>query len=147
MNKTTKTAGAGVAALAMVALSAGAASAESTLIKVGKYGALSASHNVAFIKLKLTCSPDTTYAEADLTLTQVTHGTVQTQDAMVTLTNALECSGNEEVVFIPVRRKTGGFAWVKGAARVSDVNFNTEDPGDDNANNHSHLSGRTVYLR
>ena len=96
MNKTIKTAGAGVAALAMVALSAGAASAESTLIKIGKYGELSATHNIAWIKLKVTCSPDTTSAEADLYLTQVTHGTVQTQEAAVSFYNSVECSGNEE---------------------------------------------------
>jgi len=129
----------------MVALSAGAASAESTLIKVGKYGALSSTHNIAWIKLKVTCSPDTTFAAADLDLTQVTHGTVQTTyDASVTLSNSVECSGDEEVVFIPVRRPTGGFKWVKGAARVSDVNFYTSDPSGDFSD---HLSGRTVYLR
>lgn len=144
MNKTTKTAGAGVAALAMVALTAGAASAESTLIKIGKYGELSSTHNIAYIKLRVTCSPDTTSAEADLYLTQVTHGTVQTQEAAVSFYNSVECSGNEEWVWIPVRRPTGGYKWVKGAARVSDVNIVTEDPSGDF---YSHLDGRTVHLR
>jgi hypothetical protein len=144
MHKITKTMGAGVASLALVALTATSANAESTLIKIGKYGQLSATQKVAFIKIKLTCSEDTTSIAADLTLTQVTAGTVQTAYAAVSLYNAVECSGSEEVAYLPVRRPTGGFKWLPGTARVSDVNLYTEDPSGDFS---SHLDGRTVTLR
>jgi hypothetical protein len=143
MNKTTKTVGAGIATVATIALTATSASANGTLIKVGKYGALSATHNVAYIKLKLTCSPDTTFAQVDFDLHQVTAGGPQDQHVDVSLTNSIECTGNEEAVWISVRRPTGGFKWVKGAARVSDVDFYTDAPEP----THSHLDGRTVYLR
>ena len=144
MHKTTKTVGAGVAALATVALTATSASADNSIIKIGKYGELSASHKIAWIKTKVTCSEDTTSAQLTATLTQVTHGSVQSNTGQVTSLNAFECSGEEEVIYVPVRRPTGGFAWVKGAARASNFTFTTADPSGTFTDT---AKGRTIYLR
>lgn len=144
MHKTTKTVGAGVAALATVALTATSASADNSIIKIGKYGELSASHKIAWIKTKVTCSEDTTSALLSATLTQVTHGSVQTNTGTVASLNAFECSGDEEVIYVPVRRPTGGFAWVKGAARASNFQFVTQDPSGTFTDV---AKGRTIYLR
>ena len=147
MHKTTKTVGAGVATLATIALTAGAASAASTsdIIKIGKYGELSASHKIAWVKVKVICTEDTVSAEASASLSQVTHGSLQSNTGTVSADNAFECSGDEEVVYIPVRRPTNGFKWVKGAARVNYVTFETWGP--DGANEFNELGGRTIHLR
>lgn len=154
MHTITKTAGTGVATLALVAVPAstalattdgGSTSNGSTIIKIGKFGQLSRTHNIAWIKVKVTCSPDVTDAVLKGTLLQVTHGNAQENTGVLAAFNAFECSGNEEWVFLPIRRPTGGFKWVTGAARVFDLDFATEDPG--NGWTHDEASGRTVYLR
>ena len=144
MHKTTKTVGAGVAALATVALTAGAANADNSIIKIGKYGELSASHKIAWVKTKVICSEDTTSAALSVTLTQVTHGSVQTNTGLVAALNAFECSGEEEVIYVPVRRPTGGYKWVMGAARASNFQFVTQDPSGTFTDT---AKGRTIYLR
>ncbi len=154
MHTIMKTAGTGVASLAMVAVPAGTALAHtdggstsngSTIIKIGKYGMLSKSHNIAWIKVKVTCSPDVTDARLEGTLAQVTKGNAQENTGVLAAYNAFECSGNPEWVYLPVRRPTGGFHWVKGRARVFDFTFATEDPG--NGWTYDRASGRTVHLR
>lgn len=144
MNKTTKTVGAGVATLATIALTATSASADNSIVKIKKYGELSASHKIAWVGVKVTCSEDTTSAQLTATLTQVTHGSVQSNTGQVTSINAFECTGEEELVYVPVRRPTGGFAWVKGAARASNVSFITQDPSGTFTDT---AKGRTIYLR
>lgn len=144
MNKTTKTVGAGVATIATIALTATSASADNSIVKIKKYGELSASHRIAWIGVKVTCSEDTTSAQLTATLTQVTHGSVQSNTGQVTSINAFECTGEEELVYVPVRRPTGGFAWVKGAARASNVSFITQDPSGTFTDT---AKGRTIYLR
>ena len=144
MNKTTKTVGAGVAALATVALTAGSAAADNAIVKIGKYGELSSTHKIAWVKTKIICSEDTTSAAMQVTLTQVTHGSVQTATGTVAALNAFECSGEEEVLYVPVRRPTGGYKWVKGAARASNLIFVTQDPSGTFTDT---AKGRTIYLR
>jgi hypothetical protein len=144
MHTILKTLGVGAASVALVAGSTGAANADSTLIKIGKYGQLSAHHKVAFIKLKLTCSPDTTDAEVSLSLSQVTSGSAQTAYSTVSFYNAVECTSREEAVWIPVRRNAGDFNWIPGKARVGHVELTTTDPQGDH---YSDLHGRTVTLR
>jgi hypothetical protein len=157
MHTITKAVASGATSLALVALPAGSALAHtdggdgggslngSTIIKIGKYGQLSKTHNIAWIKVKVTCSPDVTDAVLEGTLFQVTHGNAQFNTGTLAAFNAFECNGREEWVWLPIRRPTGGFAWVKGAARVYDLDFATEDP--ENGWTHDHASGRTVYLR
>lgn len=159
MHTMTKAVASGATSLALVALPAGSALAHSnggdegdggtsngsTIIKIGKHGQLSRTHNIAWIKIKVTCSPDVEDAFLKGTLAQVTHGNAQFNTATVAAFNAFECNGREEWVWLPVRRPTGGFAWVRGHARVFDVVFATEDPG--NGWTYDHISGRTVTLR
>ena len=145
MHKTTKTVGAGVAALATVALTAGAANADNSIIKIGKYGELSASHKIAWIKTKVDLLRGHHQCPLQATLTQVTHGSVQTEHRRRSSSlNAFECSGEEEVIYVPVRRPTGGYKWVKGAARASDFVFITQDPS---GTFQDVAKGRTIYLR
>jgi hypothetical protein len=144
MHKITKTLGAGVATLATVAATAGTATADSTIIKIGKNGDLSASHKIAWVRAKVTCSEDTTDALLKARLAQVTVGGFQSAWGLVASIGAFECSGDEETVYVPVRRPTGGFKWEKGRARVSDLVFATRDPSDEFWD---HASGRTIRLR
>jgi hypothetical protein len=145
MHKITKTAGAGVAAMAMVALTAGTASAESTIVKIGKNGDLSASHKIAWVRAKVTCSEDVTDAYLQATLYQVTVGNAQVATGSVESIGAFECSGREEVVYVPVRRPVGGFKWEEGRARVQCLIFETWDPG--NGYDYDKAKGRTINLR
>jgi hypothetical protein len=144
MHKLTKTLGAGVATLACVAATAGTATASSTIIKVGKHGELSASHKIAWVRAKVVCTEDTTSAILSARLTQVTVGGFQSARGTVASLGAFECAGNEEVVYVPVRRPTGGFKWEKGTARVSRLVFATEDPTGDFWDI---IKGRTIHLR
>ena len=156
MHTITKVAASGATALALAATPAGSALAHtdggdsgtsngSTIIKIGHFGELSKSHRLAFIKIKVTCSPDVTDARLEGTLAQVTAGNAQVNTGVVAAYNAFECRGRGEWVWLPVRRPTGGFNWVKGRARVFDVVFATEDPA--NGWTYDHASGRTVILR
>ncbi|NYD42494.1 hypothetical protein [Nocardioides panaciterrulae] len=156
MHTITKAIASGATSLTLVALPAGSALAHtddggggtsngSTIIKIAKHGLLSKSRNIAWIKVKVTCSPDVTDARLEGTLAQVTHGNAQENTGVLAAYNAFECNGNEEWVYLPVRRPTGGFHWVKGAARVFDFVFATEDPA--NGWTYDHASGRTIYLR
>ena len=154
MNTITKAAATGVTSLALAAMPAGATVAHadggftsngSTLIKVGHYGMLSSSHKLAFIKFKVTCSPDVTDAKLSATLVQVTGGNVQANTGVLAAYNAFECDGTGEWVWLSIRRPTGGFNWVKGKARVFHATFATEDP--ENGWTTSTVPGRTVILR
>ena len=144
MHRMTKTMGVGVATLTTVALTAGTATASSTIIKIGKNADLSASHKIAWVRAKVTCSEDTTSALLSARLTQVTVGGFQSARGTVASLDAFECSGDEERVYVPVRRPTGGFKWEKGAARVSRLVFATEDPS---GTFWDIIKGRTIYLR
>lgn len=123
---------------------AGAASAQSNLVSVGKYANRSASHVRVFVRVWVTCSPDTTSATLTGTLTQVTSGGTQTNTGTRIGIDTFECNGEEERVRLAVRRPTGGFLWRAGAARVSDVCFTTEDPS---GTYEDRLSGRTITVR
>lgn len=121
-----------------------AAQADSTIVKIKKRGHLSDSYKIAYVKGTVTCSEDTTSARLTATLTQVTVGGTQTQTAQVTHINAFECDGEEETVWLAMRRPTGGFKWEKGKARVTDFVFETQDPSGTYSDS---ASGRTVRLR
>lgn len=130
--------------MAGLTLSALPAQADSTIVTIKKKGHLSSSHKIATVKAKVTCSEDTTSARLTATLAQVTVGGAQTQTAQITALNAFECNGEEETVYLHMRRPTGGFKWEKGKARVIDFEFITQDPSGTYTDTHR---GRTVRLR
>ncbi|WP_341229770.1 hypothetical protein [Nocardioides salarius] len=119
------------------------ANADNAIIQINKKGDRSASAKIAYVAVWVTCSEDTTSAELVATLTQVTSGGTQTATASVTSLSAFECSGEEELFLMPVRRPTGGFKWVKGKARVTDFHFTTADPSGVYTDT---AKGRTVKL-
>ncbi len=121
-----------------------AAQADSTIVTIKKKGHLSNTHKIAWVKAKVTCSEDTTSARLTATLQQVTVGGAQQQTAQITGVNAFECSGEEETVYLSMRRPTGGFKWEKGKARVVDFVFETADPSGNYRDVHR---GRTIRLR
>lgn len=121
-----------------------AAQADSTIVTIKKRGHLSDSHKIAWVKAKVTCSEDTTSARLTATLQQVTVGGAQTQTAQVTALNAFECNGEEETIYLSMRRPTGGYKWEKGKARVVDFEFVTQDPSGTYSDTHH---GRTIRLR
>jgi hypothetical protein len=123
---------------------AGAASAESNLVHIGKKADRSASHVRVFVRVRVECSPDTTDATLTGTLTQVTNGGTQSNTGTVVGVSSFECTGAEERVLLPVRRPTGGFNWRHGDARVSDVCFTTTDP---TGTYSDQLSGRTITVK
>ncbi|MEP7737897.1 hypothetical protein ABKW28_09620 [Nocardioides sp. 31GB23] len=130
--------------MAGLTLSAMPAQADSTIVKIKKRAHLSDSSKIAYVKATVTCSEDTTSARLTATLTQVTVGGTQTQTAQVSHFNAFECDGEEETVWIAMRRPTGGFKWEAGKARVTDFVFETADP----SGHYSDVAkGRTVRLR
>ncbi|MGZ6794749.1 MAG: hypothetical protein ACXVEU_03760 [Nocardioidaceae bacterium] len=133
---------AGVTALVSVGMTT-AAFGESNIISIKKFAHLSASHRIVFVGARVVCSPDTTSADLSVTLTEVTHGNVQSNTGEVANLNSFECSGNTETVLIPVRRPSGGFNWVRGKARASDLYFTTDDPSGTFTD---HASGRTVTV-
>lgn len=121
-----------------------AAQADNSIIHIGKYGDRSASHRIAYVKTTVTCSEDTVDARLTATLTQVTSGGTQVATGQVTSLGAFECSGEEEIVWLPVRRPTGGFKWVAGSARVSNFEFVTTDPSGTFTDT---AKGRTIMVR
>jgi len=157
MHTITKAVATGATSLALIGLPTGSALASdggggstytsngSTIIKIGKYGTLSRTHNLAWVNVKVTCSPDVSDASLTATLAQVTNGNAQVSTGTVAAFNAFECNGREEWVSVPIRRPLGGFKWVKGKARVFDVCFATYDPGNGWTNDFA--SGRTITLR
>lgn len=122
---------------------AGAASAESNLVHIGKKAVRSDSHLRVFVRVRVECSPDTTDAYLSGDLTQVTAGGTQSNTGTVASMSAFECTGEEERVLLPVRRPTGGFNWRVGDARVSNVCFTTTDP---TGTYSDQLSGRTISV-
>ena len=156
MQRILKTAAATGASLALVAVGSGSAMAsdghdghvfvseQSNIIKIGKYGELSKSHKIAWVRIKVVCSEDVTSAILAADLTQVVAGAVQRSTGVVASIDAFECSGEEEIVYVPVRRPTDGFKWVKGTARVNEVRFDTWSP---TAYDENELAGRTITLR
>lgn len=123
---------------------AGAASAESNLVHIGKKADRSASHLRVFVRVRVECSEDTTSATLSGALTQVTSGGTQTNYGAVSGLNSFECTGEEERVLLPIRRPPGGFDWRSGDARVSDVCFTTEDSS---GTFEDRLSGRTIWVK
>jgi hypothetical protein len=128
----------------LVLVGAGVAHADNTAISIGKNATRSASHRIVFVKTTVTCSEDTTDAALQVSVTQTTPGGTQTGTGTVVSLGAFECSGDEEIVMVPVRRPTGGFAWQAGAARASNLTFVTQDPSGVFT---STLSGRTINVR
>ena len=120
------------------------ANADNSIIKIGKKGQLSSSQKIAYVKAKVVCSEDTTSAAFEVTLTQVTSGGTQTATSTVYAWNAFECTGEEEKFWVPVRRPTGGYKWVTGAARVTDLRFYSEDPS---GGFHDTAKGRTIKIK
>lgn len=131
------------AAAALTLGLAGAASAQSNLVHIGKHADRSSSHLRVFVRVRVTCSQDTTSAFLSGELTQVTNGGTQTNNGFVAGVNSFECNGSEERVLLPIRIPTGGYNWRAGAARVSNVCFTTEDPSGSYSDT---LSGRTIIV-
>ena len=121
----------------------GPAMADNSVISIAKTGTMSATHKIAYLRMVVTCSEDTTSGYISGTLTQVTSGGTQTATSAVSALNAVECTGEEERVTLPVRRPTGGFKWVKGSARASNLYFETTDPSGTYKDS---IKGRTVTL-
>jgi len=140
-----KAAGAGLISVAGVAAMAIPAHADSTIIQVNKTDTRSATHRIVNVGVWVTCSDDTTSASLSATVTQVTAGGTQTASGALISLGAFECTGDEELVFVPVRRPTGGFNWVAGSARVSNVVFVTDDPNP--GVNIDIAKGRTVTVK
>lgn len=125
--------------------SAGAAHADNTAISIEKNATRSASHKIMFVKATVVCSEDTTSAwlSANVQQTNPAGGTQYASSAVLSL-GAFECTGDEELVTIPVRRPTGGYAWQRGTAAVRNVVFKTWDPS---GHYFSYLKARTVNVR
>jgi hypothetical protein len=119
---------AAVGAAAIGLVTAIPANADNAIIAIGKNATRSATSKIVYVRATVTCSEDTTDAYLSGTVTQVTHGSVQSATGYVAGINAFECSGEEETVWLPVRRPTGGYKWVAGSARVSNLSFTTTDP-------------------
>lgn len=145
MHTSVKAALAGVASLGAVAAFALPAQASSTVDQINKGATRSASHRIVYVKATVTCSEDTTSAALSVTVSQVTSGGLQVATGTVASLGAFECSGEEEVVMVPVRRPTGGFAWVKGSARASFLTFITDDPNP--GINIDVAKGRTINVK
>jgi hypothetical protein len=105
------------------------AHADNTAVSIEKTATRSASGLIMNVKATVVCSPDTTSAFVSATVSQTnTAGGTQTATSKVVSLGAIECSGNEELITIPVRRPTGGYNWQKGTAAVKNVVFRTWDP-------------------
>ncbi|MGZ4472396.1 MAG: hypothetical protein ACXVXM_10575 [Nocardioidaceae bacterium] len=137
---------AAVAAAALAAsfgVASAAQAADTTIIRLGATGNLSATHNIVRVHARVTCSPDTTDAHLSGTLTEVTHGNVQKASAAADVYNGVECTGDPEWVTLAIRRPTGGFKWDRGPARLSDVTFSTTDPS---GSDQDFAKGRTIKV-
>ncbi len=81
------------------------------------------------VRATVVCSPDTTSASVSATVQQVNAaGGIQSATSGVVSLNAVECTGDEQIIMIPVRRPTGGYNWKAGTASVKNVVFRTWDP-------------------
>lgn len=145
MHMSVKAALAGVASIGAVATFAVPAHASSTIDQINKGATRSASHRIVYVNATVSCSEDTTSAALSVTVSQVTSGGLQIATGTVASLGAFECSGEEEVVQVPVRRPTGGFAWVKGSARASNLVFITDDPNP--GINIDVAKGRTINVK
>jgi hypothetical protein len=131
--------------LGLVGVTAPAAMADNTLVQVNKTATRSATHVRLFVNVTVACSPDTFNAVLSLQASQVNSaGGVQTATGTVASLGAFECSGEEEVVQVPVRKPIGGFNWHAGTAAIRNVAFVTQDPSGVFA---SFLKGRTVIVK
>ena len=141
--KTTKILMTAAASGTMVLGMMGPALADNAIINIGRNGTLSSTHKIAYVPVKVSCSEDTVSGSISGYLTQVTHGSVQTAYASIDAMNAVECTGEEEWVNLPVRRPTGGYKWVTGAARAYNVTFTSTDPSGTFSDT---AKGRTVMM-
>jgi hypothetical protein len=132
-----------LAAVALTIGLSGAASAQSNLVHIGKRAHRSDSHLRVFVRVRVTCSEDTTSASLSGDLSQVTIGGTQYNTGSISGMNSFECTGDEERVLLPIRIPTGGYRWSVGSARVSNICFVTEDPSGTYVDQ---LSGRTVTV-
>jgi hypothetical protein len=144
MNLPVKAALAAVATMGAVAGFAVPAQAANDLILVQRVAHLSPTHSRVFVGVRVECGPDTDSAVLSATLTEVTHGSVQTATGTVANIGSFECSGLTETVIVPIRRPYGGYNWDAGAARVSHVTFVTHDL---TGFSFSALGGRTVIVK
>lgn len=122
-----------------------AAHADNTAISIEKQATRSATGTIMYVRATVVCSPDTTSGSVSATVSQVDpSGNVQTATSGVMSLNAVECTGDEEIITIPVRRPTGGYAWRAGTAAVKNVVFRTWDPSGSYV---AFLKSRTVNVR
>jgi hypothetical protein len=112
-----------------VAAAVAPAHADNTAVSIEKAAKLSASKKIINVKATVVCSDETTSAflSAQVQQTNPAGGTQVATSGVLNL-NAFECTGEEELVTIPVRRPTGGYNWRKGEAAVRNVIFTTNDP-------------------
>jgi hypothetical protein len=135
-----------VASAAVMALSfVPAANASSTAIRVGFFADRSVSHRLVYVRAFVVCSEDTTSAALTATVSQVSPaGTIQTASSLALGLGSVECTGEQELVKVPVRIPIGGYKWHAGAAAVDCVIFATDDPS---GTYYTQLPKRTVLVR
>lgn len=105
------------------------AHADNSAISIEKAATRSASGKIINVRATVVCSDDTYSASvsAQVMQTNPAGGTQVASSAVISL-GAFECTGNEEIITIPVRRPVGGYNWQKGTAAVRNVVFCTTDP-------------------
>lgn len=117
---------------------------DNSAISIEKAAARSASGKILNVRATVVCSDETTdaYLSAQVQQTNPAGGTQYATSKVVAI-GAFECTGDEEIVTIPVRRPTGGYNWQKGTAAVRNVVFTTTDPSGTYT---SFLKSRTVTV-
>ena len=122
-----------------------AAHADNTAVSIEKIATRSVTGKLIYVRATVVCSEDTTSALLSAQVSQTnTAGGTQTATSAVLSLDAFECTGDEEVVKIPVRRPTGGYNWQRGTAAVRNVVFKTHDPS---GTYFAFLKARTVIVR
>ena len=134
-----------IASAGLVAATDVAAHADNTAVSIEKQATRSASHKILYVRATVVCSEDTTSAglSAYVEQTNPAGGTQHAWSAVLSL-NAFECTGDEQIVTIPIRRPTGGYAWQAGTAAVRHVVLTTQDPSGTYC---AFLKARTVNVR
>lgn len=106
-----------------------AAHADNTAIQIEKNAARASGGKIMLVRATVVCSDETTSAFVSAQVSQTnTAGGTQTATGAVLSLGAFACTGDEEIITIPVRRPTGGYNWQAGKAAVRNVVFKTHDP-------------------
>src|SRR3954447_11606039 len=108
-----------IASAGLVAATDVAAHADNTAIQIEKQATRSATGKILNVRATVVCSEDTTSAKVSVYVEQTNPaGGTQAAWSKVISLDAFECTGDEQIVTIPVRRPTGGYKWQRGTAAV-----------------------------